>query len=171
MQLCVFFCTHCTQYICISMCIFSGARAYSACPYLHLYIRTCVFVCQLDLNFSMECVSFVSVHLYAYECVWWWDLVVLSPSHSKNIERWRMSGREGGIQSGLCENCPQAELKQQGEGEAAAGRGEERRVFICSSARGRRRWRVREGGCWERWGRQMSEIGEGETWTKSVQIN
>lgn len=156
MQFCVFVCTHCTQYMCISMCIFSGACAYSMCPYLHLYIRTCVFVCQLDLNFSVECVSFVSVHLYAYECVWWWDLVVLSPSLSKNIERWRMRRRQGGIQSGLCENCPRAELKQRGQGEAAAGRGEERRVFICSSARGRRRWRVREGGHRERWGRRMT---------------
>lgn len=96
------------------------------------------------------CVSFVSVHLYTYKCAWWWDIVVSSSFLCKNSEGKKKWGREW-IQSALCENCLWAELKQQGEREAAAGRGEERRVFICSSARGKR-WRREGEGDQERWG-------------------
>lgn len=155
----VFVCTRCTQYMCISMCIFSGARAYSTCPYLHLYIRTCMFVCQLDLNFSVECVSFVSVHLYAYECVWWWDLVVLSPSFSKNVERWRV-GRGGFNQACVKIARRLSWSSRDRERQQSA----EEKKDVCSYAH-----QQEEGGD-EGWEREGIGRGEEDGWRRSAKV-
>lgn len=148
----LWFCFSLSTYpTCALACVF----AYSVCPFLHLckcvcmpsrpQISHCLCAHYMPMCSSLcaQCVFQLSVSIYIHKHVWWWDSVVSPPFLSKSREQWREKRGEEGMNSiSLVWKLPVAWAEAAGR----KGGGEERRVFICSSARGNTRWREAERG-------------------------